>query len=388
MHKLNTNERNMFARTEQNDMERVVIAKLLAFKQTLTTGRRLSSDLYHRFLLDVLKDVLDEAINAIPVVFPLDEDQRTVYDYHLYQQYVLFYLKNSDEVVPETIQKLFAENDRTLPNSNGIVLQENQLYSIQFDEQRKVTDILLIDNSSDSQAYADLIFSIKSVTRSRGNFSEINITADATQQALIASILSIPNVKHPRSDELLVVINLIQTIEKSIKSNLKNYRDCKRMALEQGLIFTILGGGGLLLQNGVHLLLLYAAGKAVTIAKITMLAYICGGFLGCILAITVGMALYFYINERQYDMQLTKLRGLVNQSKTYNWEKEITSAMFEQFDRVKETSSGQVGTKLIGDAISRKVGHIEMNYPSMSVFFSHHAQEFHDLAPVLRNALL
>ena len=80
----------MFARTEQNDMERVVIAKLLAFKQTLTTGRRLSSDLYHRFLLDVLKDVLDEAINAIPVVFPLDEDQRTVYDYHLYQQYVLF----------------------------------------------------------------------------------------------------------------------------------------------------------------------------------------------------------------------------------------------------------------------------------------------------------
>ena len=372
----------MFARTEQNDMERVVIAKLLAFKQTLTTGRRLSSDLYHRFLLDVLKDVLDEAINAIPVVFPLDEDQRTVYDYHLYQQYVLFYLKNSDEVVPETIQKLFAENDRTLPNSNGIVLQENQLYSIQFDEQRKVTDILLIDNSSDSQAYADLIFSIKSVTRSRGNFSEINITADATQQALIASILSIPIVKHPRSDELLVVINLIQTIEKSIKSNLKNYRDCKRMALEQGLIFTILGGGGLLLQNGVHLLLLYAAGKAVTIAKITMLAYI------CILAITVGMALYFYINERQYDMQLTKLRGLVNQSKTYNWEKEITSAMFEQFDRVKETSSGQVGTKLIGDAISRKVGHIEMNYPSMSVFFSHHAQEFHDLAPVLRNALL
>ena len=160
------------------------------------------------------------------------------------------------------------------------------------------------------------------------------------------------------------------------------------MALEQGLIFTILGGGGLLLQNGVHLLLLYAAGKAVTIAKITMLAYICGGFLGCILAITAGMALYFYINERQCDMQLTKLRGLVNQSKTYNWEKEITSAMFEQFDRVKETSSGQVGTKLIGDAISRKVGHIEMNYPSMSVFFSHHAQEFHDLAPVLRNALL
>ncbi|MEI6094618.1 MAG: hypothetical protein WCR08_03990 [Gammaproteobacteria bacterium] len=27
------------------------------------------------------------------------------------------------------------------------------------------------------------------------------------------------------------------------------------MALEQGFIFTILGGGGLLLQNGVHLLL-------------------------------------------------------------------------------------------------------------------------------------
>ena len=178
----------------------------MAFKQVLV-ARPASNNLHFRFLADILKEILDEASKAAPLVFPLDNLQKITYDYHLYQQYDLFYLQDSDALTPETIQRLFYRFDRTLPNSNGIVLHRNFLYKIQFDQNRKVTAIEQMDSTLDPAAYAELTASIINKTQSRRIDKETNIIADETQRALIARALNIPNKKILRSDELAVVIN-------------------------------------------------------------------------------------------------------------------------------------------------------------------------------------
>ena len=97
----------MLSNTEQNKTESAVIEKLLTFKQVLETHPA-SNTLAHRFFLDVLKSILEETIHAIPFAFPVDEDTRTKYNFHLNQEVRLFHLPDDYELNQETIQKLLS----------------------------------------------------------------------------------------------------------------------------------------------------------------------------------------------------------------------------------------------------------------------------------------
>ena len=357
-----------------------MIAKLLAVKQILA-ARTPADNLQHRFLLDVLNEILDEASNAISLILPGDDYQTAGYEHELYVQYDVIYLEASKTLAPNTLEDIIGERCG-LPNEKGIVSHQDELYVFDMDARKKVSNILSIKDSAEPMVYDAFKKSIPHIRYTR------HYMADASQRALIDRVIHVNSEKHAQTDQLQVVIKLLEAIERGIENERNSNRSAKRVFLELALTRSVIGGGGLFAQGMVTLLILYATGKAVTMAKMMILAYISGGVVALILAVALGMALCCFIRERKYEVQLTKLVAAVNKSKTYDCETDITSAMSEQIDRSGVTLFGQKAeTKLSVDASNSKVGHIKMKYPSIATFFNPHAREFHDLAPAFRNTL-
>ena len=372
----------MFARTEQNETKKAVIAKLLAVKQILTE-RTPADNLQHRFLLDVLNEILDEASNAVSLILPGDDYHTAGYEHELYVQYDVIYLEARETLAPNTLEDIIG-NRLGLPNEKGIVSHQDELYVFDMDTRKKVSNILSIKDSAEPMVYEAFKKSIPHIRYTR------HYMADAAQRALIARVIHVNNEKHARTDQLQVVIKLLEAIERGIENERDSCRFGKNGFLELALTSSVIGGGGLFAQGMGTLLISYAMGKAVTMAKMMILAYIIGGVVALILAVALGMALYCFIHERKYEVQLTKLVAVVNQSKTYDCETDITSEISKRIDRSGRTWLGfgnEVSTTLSINESNPKVAHIKMNYPSVATFFSHHAQEFCDLAPAFRNTL-
>lgn len=123
-----------------------------------------------------------------------------------------------------------------------------------------------------------------------------------------------------------------------------------------------------------------AMGKTITLAT-TMLAYIFAAVLGPILTITLGMALYHYINERHCTRQLTAFRNLVNQSKAYELD-DITSVPEpDSFNYAARTWAGDTLERtFFRNETNPKIGQFEIKYPSVSTLFFHHKPELREIA--------
>lgn len=275
----------MFARTEQNDTKQAVIAKLIFFRNLLQR-RSPADNANHRFLLDVLKDILDATISTTSLIFPMPECRRAVYEATLY------------------------------------------------------------DISSDN-----------------------------------------PNVKEEKPQPLHVVISLIREIESDIEQERNVNRMAKVMYLNNAFLFTFFVGGAFLLQNTTYVLLLYAVGKAVSSAKIIMLAYASTGILALVLAVYLSLALYCFLNERKLSAQLATLQEQVQQTKVYNFDDAGSMLQYEVDDQGMTLGGRKIERHYYTDEHDPQVGHFKIHYPHVATFFNHLKPTFDTLEPAFHPSL-
>ncbi|MBP6919136.1 MAG: hypothetical protein KBB94_09485 [Legionellaceae bacterium] len=398
----------MLSNTEQNKTESAVIEKLLTFKQVLETHPA-SNTLAHRFFLDVLKSILEETIHAIPFAFPVDEDTRAKYNFHLNQEVRLFHLPDDYELNQETIQKLlsftylgdpptarfscepFYEIEDTLIRIyriyGGIVLYQNNLHRIQWDHTTNEIQCTLIEDfdlESSNKLKQTILNNEQPRTLFLGHFP------DATQQDLIAKAHLFPSTQTPRDEEeaLLTVINLIDRIALSLARSVKHYQDSRDAYWREVLANAKSVGAGLLMQSCLHILSFHPVFQAVILGKIVMLASILTAIMVGILAISLGVALYHYISARQYaDQCLTHQANLlkfVNLSKTYPLDTNTVEPNYEtppqNFDAFTDYRPPQNYRRIVRNDANSVIGEFTIKFRSVGSFFKAHISEIKEIA--------
>lgn len=253
-------------------------------------------------------------------------------------------------------------------------------------------NLLQMRSSADNAHYGFLLDVLKDILDTTIPATSLIFPMEESRRAVYEAALydissENPNVKEEKPQSLRVVISLIREIELDLEQERNSNRITKAVCLESALGFALLGGAGFLLQNTIHILLLYAVGKAVSFAKILMLAYVGTGVLAFVLAAFLSLALYCFLNERKLSAQLATLQEQVQQTKVYNFDDARSMLQYEVHDEGMTWGGGKVERHYYTDEHNPQVGHFKIHYPHVATFFHQLKPKFDALEPAFHPAL-
>ncbi|PJD92558.1 MAG: hypothetical protein CK424_05525 [Legionella sp.] len=278
-----------------------------------------SIDLNHRFLLDVLEDMLRVSQNIIPKLFPKFETHPILYEqYDLIRLeysdihsrfYYLGYKEYPEQLTSEIIQHFYKRTSGA--SAHTIVLYQKKLYRYNTLTQA-LQDIAVPNNDRDKQQnYAAL----KNRIQQKSAYQIHGATLE--ERHMLESFTDLKQYA-PTKNHIAVVSTLLTDTSSRLEKIVTDYQQLKKTAIGESMKISMLLAAGFTLQWGTQAFFQYFVGHAIPMMNIVFVMNCALVVLGGLIIMELGFALYYHHQHAAFVQLKTDLDQTINCTKQYS----------------------------------------------------------------------